>query len=267
MPELSQKTLGEVIKALGELQPAQDMTFPDMHEFWRTTLFTNGLPDWLISFVESKGCKWSLIIPALYRGGVLTKGHGVVGEYLCHQMLRDLTKLAFTNSKSSATRQAIRLSLQSDGFDQSESLKPVPAPRTAMSSAMVEAALNDAETLIRSAGPARALDRMHTAMHAYLEDICTSQHTVFEDEASVTQLFALIKKSHPLMQIGDRESREVMQRMFGGLSQVIEASNPVRNSKSMAHPNELLGKAEATLVLNAMRSLLNYLHDRLTTHP
>jgi hypothetical protein len=132
-----------------------------------------------------------------------------------------------------------------------------------MSSAMVNAALNDAETLIKTSGPANAVDRMHTALHAYLEDICTEQSIVFEDEASVTQLFSLLRKSHPKLQIGDRESREMMQRMFGGLSQIVEASNPLRNSKSMAHPNELLGKAEATLVLNVMRSLLNYLHERL----
>lgn len=66
------------------------------------------------------------------------------------------------------------------------------------------------------------------------------------------------------MQIGDRESRDVMQKMFGGLTQIIEASNPVRNSKSMAHPNDLLPEAEATLVLHAMRSLLHYLDKRLT---
>ncbi|HKM66281.1 MAG TPA: hypothetical protein VJX70_03875 [Candidatus Acidoferrum sp.] len=40
-----------------------------------------------------------------------------------------------------------------------------------VTSAVVEAALTDAETLIRTSGPANALDRVHTALHGYLEAI------------------------------------------------------------------------------------------------
>jgi hypothetical protein len=115
-----------------------------------------------------------------------------------------------------------------------------------------------------AAGPGNAVDRMHTTMHAYLESICTQAKITFDDKASVTQLFSLIRKQHPSFPIGDRETRVLMQMMTGGMTQIIEASNPARNSKSMAHPNTLLEEPEAMLVLNAMRTLLHYLDARLS---
>ena len=46
---------------------------------------------------------------------------------------------------------------------------------------------------------------------------------------------------------------------------ILDAMLPVRNQASVAHPNEtLLGEAEARLVINVGRTLLNYLDARLT---
>jgi hypothetical protein len=129
MPELSQRTLGRVIKALTAMMPDDADTFPLMRDFWRTKLFERGLPSWLIDFVLAKGMNWSVVIPELFAGTVKTADHVPVSYALCHQMLRHLTVIAFEESKNRATKEAIRLSLQLDGFDVSkDKLRPIDGP-------------------------------------------------------------------------------------------------------------------------------------------
>jgi len=129
MPELSQRTLGKVITALGEMLPSYLDSFPDIANFWRTKLFEAGFPDWLIQFVLDRSSNWSKIIPELFEGRVRISRRVMVGHALCHQMLRKLTLLAFSETPSRSTQEAIRLSLQLDGFDAGkEDLKPIDGP-------------------------------------------------------------------------------------------------------------------------------------------
>ena len=51
--------------------------------------------------------------------------------------------------------------------------------------------------------------------------------------------------------------------MLGAIATILDALNPVRNNASVAHPNDqLLGEPEAHLVINIVRTLLNYLEDK-----
>lgn len=115
MPELSQRTLGKIIPMLNCLVPPNAQTFPEVREFWRTTLFQRGFPPWLTEFVLSKSSKWSVIVPELYTGRVKVGG-GLIGEFLCHQMLRNLTVLAY-ECQDRQLKNDLRLSLQLDGFE------------------------------------------------------------------------------------------------------------------------------------------------------
>lgn len=131
MPALSQRTLARVIVALDEMLPDSADTFPLMRNFWRTTLFGSGFPNWLIQFVLKRSWNWSVIIPELFAGRVETADYDnvVVPELLCHQMLRNLTVLAFSESKTRTTQEGLRLSLQLDGFDISgENFRPIDGP-------------------------------------------------------------------------------------------------------------------------------------------
>jgi hypothetical protein len=129
MPEISQRTLERVILALAEMMPEHADTFPLMRDFWRTKLFGAGFPDWLIQFVLKRSMNWSVIILELFAGTVQTADHVSIPETLCHQTLRNLTVLAFSESKSRATQEGIRLSLQLDGFDVGQNgLKPLDGP-------------------------------------------------------------------------------------------------------------------------------------------
>jgi hypothetical protein len=127
MPELSQRTLGKVITALSAMGPDEGYTSRAFDDFWRTKLFEKGFPSWLIEFLLAKGRNWSVVIPALFEGTVKTRQQGGIGyfEYeigrtVCHAMLPKLTVMAFEESKNKSIREAIRLSLQLDGFEVSQ---------------------------------------------------------------------------------------------------------------------------------------------------
>ena len=52
--------------------------------------------------------------------------------------------------------------------------------------------------------------------------------------------------------------------MLRAMASVLDAMNPVRNMASVAHPNQkLLAEPEAMLVMNACRTVLQYLDAKL----
>lgn len=129
MPELSQRTLGKVIGALAEMVPPEADTFPLIRDFWSTKLFAWGFPEWLIEFARVRSMNWSVVVRELFAGRGSAVNNILTGRDLCHQMLRKLTLMAYSESKSKRTREDIRLSLQLDGFDVGEhELKSIDGP-------------------------------------------------------------------------------------------------------------------------------------------
>jgi len=113
----------------------------------------------------------------------------------------------------------------------------------------VERALADAEELIHSRGPASALDRVHTAFHGYLKVVLKNSKLDFKDDASVTELFKILRKDHPVF--SSLESREEdIFKIIKSMSNVVDSVNTLRNHASVAHPNEnILNDAEALLAI------------------
>jgi hypothetical protein len=149
-------------------------------------------------------------------------------------------------------------------LDATESIQSVPAPKhLGITSEIVEAALRDAETLIRASGPANALDRVHTALHGYLEKICERAGIAAKEDANITTLFGRIRDEHPALKITDPQTQRMRVLVLRGMAQIIEALNPVRNEKTLAHPNPLLDEADAMLAINSIRTLLHYFDKRL----
>jgi hypothetical protein len=138
----------------------------------------------------------------------------------------------------------------------------VTTPTLATTSSSVERALADFETLIRSNGATSGIDRIHTALHGYLIEICREAGITHGNGADITSLFNLVRQHHPKFQIQPPGTEP--QKMLRGLAQVVDAMNPVRNHSSLAHPNDvLLDEPEAMLAANAVRSLLHYLNMKL----
>jgi Abortive infection C-terminus len=139
----------------------------------------------------------------------------------------------------------------------------VPTPLLKITSATVERALRDFETLVRSkGGAASGVDRIHTALHGYLEAVCDDACIQHNDGTDITALFNVVRQHHRKMQ--SHPPGVEAEQVLRGLARIIDALNPVRNRKSMAHPNdELLQEPEAMLVINAVRTVLHYLNAKL----
>ena len=130
------------------------------------------------------------------------------------------------------------------------------------SSQVVRRTLDDANTLLRTSGPQSAVDRVHTAMHGYLHSLCHEIDIQLDGRPTMNQLFKALRRAHPaLADIGARA--EDVNRILGSLATILDALNPIRNNASVAHPNDqLVGEPEARLVINVVRTLLNYLEDK-----
>jgi hypothetical protein len=133
-----------------------------------------------------------------------------------------------------------------------------------ITSEVVERALTDAENLIQTSGPTSALDRVHTALHGYLQAVCDSEGIGYRRDDTMVALLRKLESEHPkLSDLGPRA--QDIGKVLNASASILDAMLPVRNQASVAHPNqELLDEAEARLVINVARSLLNYLNAKLS---
>ena len=126
----------------------------------------------------------------------------------------------------------------------------------------VSAALEDAEVLLRERGPASAIDRVHTALHGYLRHV--AQESGFDqDGASLPRLYKLLRKNHPAFK-AEGPHTEAIERVAGSMAGAVDALNTLRNNATSAHPAEkILDDVDAHLAMNAAKTLLTYVRDRL----
>lgn len=138
----------------------------------------------------------------------------------------------------------------------------VRSPTPQVRSETVTAALADAEQLLLSRGPQSAVDRVHTALHAYLQVLCTRGKLTVHPNDSLTVLFKTLRAEHPRLAQVSADTN--VSRIFGALASIVDALNTIRNYHTLVHPNEkLLGQPEAMLVINATRSLLTFIDEKL----
>ncbi len=151
-------------------------------------------------------------------------------------------------------------------IDRLRGAAPVAAPDPRITSEVVQRALRDAEELIKTSGATSGVDRAHTALHGYLRAVCKAASIPTGEDAAMPELLKAIREKHPAFRdLGPRADDIVkVLRSFGS---VVDALNPLRNKASVAHPNpSLLAEPEAMLVINAARTILRYLDDRLHAH-
>lgn len=166
-------------------------------------------------------------------------------------------------------RKKIRFALENDARELLHDLGLIELHVPAMSSGsitasqVVERALADADHLLAKSGPISCIDRMHTALHGYLKDLAVRAGLAVDDQASLTQLFKLLRASHPKFQHLGSQDKDIV-RVLNSLSNVVDSLNTIRNHASVAHPNgNLLDEAEAMLMVNVTRTLFHYLNAKV----
>lgn len=145
---------------------------------------------------------------------------------------------------------------------QLESSEGVAAPGLGTTSDVVERALADAETLLKTSGATSAIDRVHTALQGYLRTVCADAGIDVEEEATVATLFKMLYKDHSAFKEEGPRHDDVL-RMLRSAGGMLDALAPLRNKASVAHPNaELLRSEEAALVVNLVKTLLHYVNAK-----
>ncbi|TWT48920.1 hypothetical protein Pla111_06980 [Botrimarina hoheduenensis] len=145
-----------------------------------------------------------------------------------------------------------------------EGCAAVTIRRPAVTCDIVEQAIDQAEDLIGKRGFASAVDRVHTMLHGYLRNLCDEAGIEFGQKDLMSGLFSLIRKQHPAFQSADQRQGELV-KIFRAMSSIMDALNPIRNDKSMAHPNkELIAAPEAGLVVDLARTMLHYIDMKVT---
>lgn len=146
--------------------------------------------------------------------------------------------------------------------DIGEPAAPIPQPALAVSSATVDRALRDAEVLIGTTGPTSAVDRLHTALHGYFIALCDARAIPYNPDPSLTELFKALRQHHPCLQAAGGQPPQITQ-IINAFANIVHLLNELRNQASVAHPNPtLLGPEEATLVINATRTVFSYLNSK-----
>lgn len=140
---------------------------------------------------------------------------------------------------------------------------PAVTPKALSASEVVERALADADNLLHTSGPISCVDRLHTALHGYLRALCAETGITGLEGAAVTALFKRLRAEHPSFQCLGAQDKDVV-RILNSFGSVIDVINTIRNNASVAHPNDvLLGEAEATLVVNVIRTLFHYISAKV----
>jgi hypothetical protein len=130
-------------------------------------------------------------------------------------------------------------------------------------SEVVRRALSDADQLVATNGAQSAVDRLHTAMHGYLKTACRDASISIPDNATLTQTFKALRSEHSALEGLGSHGGEVT-KVLQSFAAVLDALNTIRNHGSVAHPTErLIEPAEASLFVNAVRTLFHYLSHKL----
>jgi len=122
-------------------------------------------------------------------------------------------------------------------------------------------ALKDAEVLLKENGAQSALDRVHTIFHSFLISMCKQNSFNFKDKDPITELFKIIKLNHPNFKQNSSVLTNKIIRSFGS---IIDTLNPIRNDRSLAHPNEhLLNEEDANFVIESVVLIIKYIASKL----
>jgi len=126
-------------------------------------------------------------------------------------------------------------------------------------------ALGDAKALIGTVDSSSAIDRVHTALHGYLVQLCSDENIPLPSNTTVSKAFKELRKNHPALQATGHRADEI-SRVLNSFSASIDAFSTLRNQASLAHVNVLLDVPEATATVNSMYTIFRYIQDSLARH-
>lgn len=140
---------------------------------------------------------------------------------------------------------------------------PIEPIKPAAGRVVVELALREGEDRIKAGEPLAAVDRIHTAFAGFLEGIAVERKIEVGKDAPITKVFKHLRQGCPELQPSGQHGERI-EKVLNSLAAVMDALNPLRNHGTLAHANEhLIEPAEATLYVNAVKTLMHYFNVKL----
>lgn len=139
----------------------------------------------------------------------------------------------------------------------------VANPAPVYTSEFVKRTLAEVEEAIRTKRETSGVDRVHSALHGYLRLVCDRAGVSYSQDEKIVALFKKLLVEHTALQnLGPRpQDATTITKSFCAVMTVID---PLRNKASYAHPTPtLLDVPEAMLVINAAKTILNYVEAKL----
>lgn len=119
-----------------------------------------------------------------------------------------------------------------------------------------EAVAEQVRSVIEKHQPEVGLDRLHTFVHKFLRICCEDYGIEITPLKPLHSVFGEYLKA--LKRDGIFET-EMSERIIKSSISVLEAFNDVRNHRSLAHDNPILGYEESLLIFNHVASSIRYL--------
>jgi hypothetical protein len=140
--------------------------------------------------------------------------------------------------------------------------KSVPKPTPKNTNNNIYLALKDAELLITNSGAASGYDRMHTALHSFLRQVCENNNISYEKSDAITAL--LPKINNYIKSLPDDGRNKKVFDMLRSANAMLDSINYLRNHNSQSHPTEeLLTENDAVFSINLVRSIITYIDNLL----
>lgn len=115
--------------------------------------------------------------------------------------------------------------------------------------------INDINDSIKKGMPQFTLDRLHTLMCYYVEELCDKhgiQYTKKEDK--LNQMFKRYAEF-----IDDKLESELSKTIIMQTGSIFDKYNTIRNNKSYAHANDILNEAESLLIYSDIVNVFKFI--------
>lgn len=164
--------------------------------------------------------------------------------------------------QSSLSRKEPDLFRKIESIINDEELKTVSKPELENTNESVYEALKDAEVLIHERGAPNAYDRMHTALHSFLRQVCENNSIKYDKNDAITALLPEI--NNYLKSLPNDGRNDKVFAMLRSANSMLDSMNYLRNHNSLSHPNErLLNNSDARFAINLARSIMSYIDNLL----
>lgn len=134
-----------------------------------------------------------------------------------------------------------------------EEIDDVEVENEEMPNDIIKSALADVQLLVADNRPADAVDRIHTALHAFARQKCANlgddgERTLIADMSAISKYY---RDNH----------NEDGAKILSSLNKFLDVLNEARNKRSLAHPNSsLMDSPESVLLINVAKSIMKYLN-------